>query len=434
MEVQTLEGLQRQVDLKLSVEQVEAEVKKELQQIARRAKIQGFRPGKAPLSIVARQHGAGVRYEVVERHVGEAFAELVRDTDLRVAGMPSIAPKEGEAPEGELHFVATFEVYPTIELPDFEALAIEQAVCEIGEEELASTIEILREQRATFEAQEDKAAADGDRLTVNFEGKIDGEVFEGGVAEDFEFVLGKGMMLPEFEAAAQGLKAGESKTFELTFPEDYQGQEVAGKTAEFTITVNQVAEAKLPEVDADFAKSLGQEDGDVSKLREEILSNIQREGKQRLLQRTKNSVMDALLAAVDFDVPSALIQREIGERIERLRQEFAMQGMQDFDFSQIPTESFKPEAERRVRLGLLVAEIIEKNELEATPEQVRARIEEFAQNYEEPEQVIAFYLSDEAQRAGLESLVLEDNMVDLILSKAKVTQTEVPFKELMGQA
>ena len=241
-------------------------------------------------------------------------------------------------------------------------------------------------------------------------------------------------MLPEFEEAAQGLKAGEEKTFELNFPEDYQGQEVAGKTAEFTITVKEVAVPVLPEVDAEFAKSLGQEEGDVEKLREEILSNIKREGENRLMQRTKGAVLDVLVNAADFEVPTALVNNEIQERINGLRQEFASQGMQDFDFSQIPTETFKPEAERRVRLGLLVAEIVEKEKLQATPEQVRARIEEFAQNYEKPEEVVAHYLGDAQQRAGLEALVLEDNMINFILSQGKVTEETVPFKELMGQA
>ncbi|HZJ97799.1 MAG TPA: trigger factor, partial [Oligella sp.] len=296
------------------------------------------------------------------------------------------------------------------------------------------TLSILREQRADYQAEEGRVAQEGDRLLVDFVGKIDGEEFAGGKAEDFNFVLGRGMMLPEFEEAAQGLKAGEEKTFELNFPEDYQGQEVAGKTAEFTITVKEVAVPVLPEVDAEFAKSLGQEEGDVEKLREEILSNIKREGENRLMQRTKGAVLDVLVNAADFEVPTALVNNEIQERINGLRQEFASQGMQDFDFSQIPTETFKPEAERRVRLGLLVAEIVEKEKLQATPEQVRARIEEFAQNYEKPEEVVAHYLGDAQQRAGLEALVLEDNMINFILSQGKVTEETVPFKELMGQA
>ncbi|NLP33113.1 MAG: trigger factor [Oligella ureolytica] len=434
MEVQTLEGLERQVDLVLSIDEVEAEVKKELQKVARKVKVDGFRPGKAPLAVVERSHGPSIRYDVINKRVGEEFDKVIKTTDLRVAGMPEISDKEGEKEEGKLEFTAKFEVFPTVEIPELADLEFVKYTSEIGDEQLEDTLSILREQRADYQVEEGREAQDGDRLLVDFVGKIDGEEFAGGKAEDFNFVLGRGMMLPEFEEAAKGLKAGEEKTFELNFPEDYQGQEVAGKTAEFTITVKEVAIAVLPEVDADFAKSLGQEEGDVEKLREEILSNIKREGENRLMQRTKGAVLDVLVNAVDFDVPTALVNNEIQERINGLRQEFASQGMQDFDFSQIPTETFKPEAERRVRLGLLVAQIVEQEKLQATPEQVRARIEEFSQNYEKPEEVVAHYLADAQQRAGLEALVLEDNMIEFILSKGKVTEETVPFKELMGQA
>lgn len=434
MEVQTLEGLARQVDLVLSIDEVEAEVKKELQKVARKVKVDGFRPGKAPLAVVERSHGPSIRYDIINKRVGEEFEKIINATELRVAGFPEISDKDGEKEEGKLEFTAKFQVYPAIEIPALEELELVEYTAEIGDEQLEDTLSILREQRADYQAEEGREAQDGDRLLVDFVGKIDGEEFAGGKAEDFNFVLGRGMMLPEFEEAAAGLKAGEEKTFELNFPEDYQGQEVAGKTAEFTITVKEVAIAVLPEVDADFAKSLGQEEGDVEKLREEILANIKREGDNRLMQRTKGAVLDVLVNAVDFEVPNALVNNEVQERINSLRQEFASQGMQDFDFSQIPTETFKPEAERRVRLGLLVADIVEQEKLQATPEQVRERIEEFAQNYEKPEEVVAHYLSDAQQRAGLEALVLEDNVIKFLLSKGKVTQEVVPFKELMGQA
>lgn len=434
MEVQTLEGLARQVDLVLSVDEIETEVKNEIKKVARKVKVDGFRPGKAPLAVVERSHGPSIRYDVINKRVGEEFDKIVKEADLRVAGYPEIADKEEEAEDGKLSFTAKFEVFPSIEIPELADLEFTKYTADIGESQLEDTLNILREQRAEYEVEEGRVAADGDRLLVDFVGKIDGEEFEGGKAEDFNFVLGRGMMLPEFEEAATGLKAGEEKTFDLSFPEDYQGQEVAGKTAEFTITIKEVAVPVLPEVDAEFAKSLGQEEGDVEKLREEILANIKREGENRLMQRTKGAVLDTLVNAADFDVPTALVNNEINERIKGLRQEFASQGMEDFDFSNIPTETFKPEAERRVRLGLLVAEVVEQEKLQATPEQVRARIEEFAQNYEKPEEVVAHYLSDAQQRAGLEALVLEDNVIEFILSKGKVTEEDVPFKELMGQA
>lgn len=434
MEVQTLEGLARQVDLVLPAAEVEAEVKKELQKVARKVKVDGFRPGKAPLAVVERSHGPSVRYDVINRRVAEEFEKVVSEADIRVAGYPEIADKEGEAEEGKLVFVAKFEVFPEVAIPNLAELEVTKYTSDVGEQQLEDTLAILREQRATYEADAERAAEDGDRLLIDFSGEIDGEKFEGGQAEDFNFVLGRGMMLPEFEEAAKGLKAGDSKTFELPFPEDYHGKDVAGKTAEFTITIKEVAVPVLPEVDAEFAKSLGQAEGDVEKLRTEILDNIQREAKYRLLQRTKGAVLDVLVDAAEFDVPTALVNNEIQERLNSLRQEFASQGMADFDFSQIPLDAMRPEAERRVRLGLLVAEIVEQEKLEATTEQVRERIEEFAQNYEKPEEVVAHYLSDASQRAGLEALVLEDNVIDYILSKAKVNEEEVPFKELMGQA
>ncbi|MDK6203721.1 trigger factor, partial [Oligella urethralis] len=259
MEVQTLEGLARQVDLVLSLDAIEAEVKQELQKVARKVKVDGFRPGKAPLAVVERSHGPSIRYDVINRRVGEEFDRVIKETDLRVAGFPEIVDSEAEKEDGKLAFTAKFEVFPTVEIPDLGTLEVTKYTSDIGEQQLEDTLAILREQRAEYKPEEGRAAQDGDRLLVDFVGKIDGEEFQGGQAEDFNFVLGRGMMLPEFEEAAKGLKAGEEKTFELNFPEDYQGQEVAGKTAEFTLKLKEVAVPELPEVDADFAKSLGQE-------------------------------------------------------------------------------------------------------------------------------------------------------------------------------
>ena len=340
-------------------------------------------------------------------------------------------PKEGAA-EGTVAFVAKFEVFPEITLPDFSTIEATRVTTEVGDEQVESTLDILRQQRANYE-KVDRAAQDNDRVTVDFVGKIDGVEFEGGKAEAFPFILGQGRMLPEFEAAAKGLKAGEEKTFPLSFPEDYQGKEVAGKTAEFTIVMKEVAEPVLPEVNGEFAKSLGQADGDVAKLKEEILKNIQREAKARALARTKSNVFDALVKVSTFDVPKALITDEVNSRIAQTREELKARGMPNADTFEIPSAAFEAEADRRVRLGLLLNEVVEKENLRPTMDQVRARIEEFAQNYEKPEEVVAYYLSNKQSRADMENLVLEDNLVDFVLSKAKVTDSKVDFKEIMGQ-
>ncbi len=429
--VETLEGLERKVNLVIAIDDVEKEVKTQLQRVARTAKVQGFRPGKAPVSVIERSHGPGVRYDVINQKVGKLFDEAVREAKLRVAGAPSIEPEEG-GEEGKLSFAARFEVYPEVAVPELDKLEVTRFDAEVGEKEVNNTIDILRKQRATYSADAERAAQKDDRVTVDFVGKIDGVEFEGGKAEDFPFQIGQGRMLPEFEEAATGLKAGESKTFPLTFPEDYPGKDVAGKTAEFTITVKEVAVPVLPEVNAEFAKSLGQAEGDTEKLLTEVRSNIEREVKNRTQARTKNSVMDALANAASFDVPKSLVDNDVQSRIAAAREDLKQRGMPNADTMDIPADAFKADSERRVRLGLLVAELVDSAKLQVTPEQVRARIEEFAQNYEKPEQVITYYLTDRQRRSEIEAVVLEDNVVDHILSKAKVTDEKVAFEELMG--
>ncbi|MBC7202078.1 MAG: trigger factor, partial [Pusillimonas sp.] len=290
--VENLSGLERRVDVVVSAADIEKEVQSQLKRVARTAKIQGFRPGKAPLSIIERNHGPGIRYDVINTEVGKAFEKVIEEANLRIAGTPNLEPKTEGVEDGTMAFSATFEVYPEITVPDLSALKVTRSESEVGQTELNRTLDILRKQRANYEAREGRAAQDDDRVTLDFVGTIDGEPFEGGSAEKFPFVLGQGRMLPEFETAVRGLKAGDTNTFPLTFPEDYQGKEVAGKTAEFKITVTEVAEPILPEVDAEFAKQLGQPDGDVDKLMTDIRSNIEREVKARARSRTKASVFD----------------------------------------------------------------------------------------------------------------------------------------------
>ncbi|ANY16640.1 trigger factor [Bordetella pseudohinzii] len=432
--VETLSGLERRVDLAISVADVEKEVQAQLKRVARTAKVPGFRPGKAPMAMLERSHGPSIRYDVINSQVGRAFEQAVEGAQLRVAGSPSLEPKTEGVDEGTLAFSATFEVYPEVAVPDLSALAVTRYETEVSDAEVNKTLDVLRKQRATYETREGRAAQDDDRVILDFAGTIDGVPFEGGKAEDFPFVLGQGRMLPEFEAAARGLKAGETKVFPLSFPEDYQGKEVAGKTAEFTITIKEVAEAVLPAVDAEFAKSLGQADADVEKLKADIRSNIEREVKVRSQGRTKTSVMDSLVEAAKFDVPKALVDNDVQGRIAQAREELKQRGVPNADTMPMPAEVFAAESERRVRLGLLVSELVKQAQLQAKPEQVRARIEEFAQNYEQPAQVVSYYLSDRQRRAEIEAIVLEDNVVAYVLEKAKVTDEKVPFDQLMGMA
>ncbi|PLC53532.1 trigger factor [Pollutimonas nitritireducens] len=430
--VEILSGLERRVDLVVSVADVEKEVQAQLKRVARTAKVQGFRPGKAPLSLIERSHGAGIRYDVINTEVGRSLEKVIGESKLRVAGTPNLEPKTEGVDEGSMAFSATFEVYPEVAVPDLTTLEVKRARVEIGDTEVQRTIDILRKQRATYEVREDRAAQDDDRVTLDFVGTIDGAAFDGGTAEKFPFVLGQGRMLPEFETAVRGMKSGESKTFPLTFPEEYGSKEVAGKTAEFKITVTEVAEAVLPEMNAEFAKSLGQPEGDVEKLVADVRANIEREVKSRAQARTKSSVMDALIAACSFDVPKSLVQNDAQGRVVAAREELKQRGVPNADSMPIPAEAFTAESERRVRLGLLVSELVQSADLQAKPEQVRTRIEEFAQNYEQPAQVVAYYLSDRQRRAEIEAIVLEDNVVEHVLSQAKVTDEDVAFDELMG--
>lgn len=433
-EVEILSGLERRVDLVVSVADVEKQVQAQLKRVARSAKVQGFRPGKAPLSLIERSHGPGIRYDVINSEVGRSLEKVVEEAKLRVAGVPNLEPKTEGVPEGTMAFSATFEVYPEVSVPDLAGLQVKRARTDVGDAQVQHTVDILRKQRAAYEAREGRAAQDEDRVTLDFAGTIDGTPFEGGSAEKFPFVLGQGRMLPEFETAVRGMKAGEKKTFPLTFPENYAGKDVAGKTAEFAVTVTEVAEPVLPEIDAEFAKSLGQAEGDVEKLLADVRSNIEREVKSRTQARTKASVMDALAAACSFDIPKALVDNDIESRTAAAREELKQRGVPNAESVPIPPDTFKTDSERRVRLGLLVSELVKSADLQAKPEQVRARIEEFAQNYEQPAQVVAYYLSDRQRRAEIEALVLEDNVVDHVLSKAQVADETVPFDELMGTA
>ncbi|WP_198115418.1 trigger factor [Massilia rhizosphaerae] len=437
--VENLGKLERRLTLSFPLSDVRTEVEKRLKKQAKTARAPGFRPGKVPLKMVAAQYGYQIESDVLNDKVGRAFNDAANEAQLRVAGMPKIEPKQ-DAPEGMLSFDATFEVYPEVSLPSLADIEIETVKTDVTDAEIDKTIDILRKQRVHYhtkgEAGEhgdggEPVAANGDRVTVDFVGVIDGVEFAGGKAEDYAFVLGEGRMLPEFEAATVGLKVGESKTFPLAFPEDYHGKDVAGKTAEFTITLKKLEWAHLPEVDAEFAKSLGIEDGSIEKMRDDIKVNLEREVGARIKARNKEAVMDALVKHTEMDVPKVMIEQDSQRLAEQTRQDMAQRGM-DVKSLPFPADLFATKAERRVRLGLILSQLVQENSLQATQEQVKAQIEDFSQSYEDPREVLKYYYSDRRRLGEVEALVLEENVVNYVLGKAKVTTKDIAFDELMG--
>lgn len=431
--VETLDKLERKITLTLPADVIQNEVAKRLKNLARQVKMDGFRPGKVPMNVVAQRYGYSVHYEVMNDKVGEAFASAAGEAKLRVAGQPQITEKEG-APEGQLAFDAVFEVYPEVKIGDLTGVEVEKLSTEVTEAAIDRTLDILRKQRRTFaQRAADQAAADGDRVTIDFAGKIDGEAFDGGKAEGFQFIVGDGQMLKEFEDAVRGMKSGESKTFPLPFPEDYHGKDVAGKTADFMVTVKKIEAAHLPEVDESFAKSLGIAEATVDGLRADIKKNLEREVKYRLLARNKQAVMDALMGAAELDLPKSVVQAELDRLVEGARADLKQRGIKDADNAPIPEDMFRPQAERRVRLGLVVAELVRANELYAKPEQIKAHIDELASSYEKPADVVRWYTGDNRRMAEVEGVVVENNVTDYVLSKAKVVDKAIGFDELMGQ-
>jgi trigger factor len=431
--VETLEKLERKITLTLPVTTIQSEVDARLKKLARTVKMDGFRPGKVPMNVVAQRYGYSVQYEVLNDKVGEAFAQAANQAKVRVAGQPRITEKEG-APEGALSFDAIFEVYPDVKLGDLGAVEMEKITADVSEEAIDKTVEILRKQRRTFALRaQDAAAQEGDRVTIDFEGKIDGEPFAGGKAEDFQFLVGEGQMLKEFEDAVRGMKSGESKTFPLGFPEDYHGKDVAGKTADFLVTIKKIESAHLPEVNEALAKSLGTADATVEGLRADIRKNLEREVKFRLLARNKQAAMDALLKQAELELPQSIVQSEVDRLKEGARADLRQRGIKDADKAPIPDDIFRPQAEQRVRLGLVVAEVVRTHELQAKPEQIRAHIEELAASYERPQDVVRWYNSDNQRMAEVEAVVIESNVSEFVLSKAKVTSKTISFEELMGQ-
>lgn len=422
--------LERRIDLAVAIADVEKDMEERLKRMGRTMKMPGFRPGKVPFSIVKQQHGDQARHEVLSEKLDEVFRNAVTEQKFHVAGYPRIEPKATDN-NTHLEFSAIFEVYPEFTPGDLSASEIERPVLEVTAAEIEKTINILRKQRVRYDTVE-RAAAKEDRVVIDFLGKKDGEPFQGGQAADYPFVLGQGMMLPAFEEAVEGCTAGESKTFDLTFPADYFAKDLAGQTVQFEITVKQVQGPRLPDVDADFAKMMGVVDGDVDKMRAEIESNVKREVKRRIDGKIKDQVMEALLRANPIAVPTALVDMEIQRLMQAARQDMEQRGMKIKDFPMKP-EWFVDQAKRRVSLGLILAEVVKAERIQATPDQVRTMIDDIAQSYEHPEEVTRWYYAQPQRMADIEGVVVENNVVEWVLGKAKVTDTAADFDELMAQ-
>lgn len=422
--------LERRIDLSIAIADVEKDLDQRIKRMGKNIKMPGFRPGKVPFSIVKQQYGQQARHEALSEALDRAFGEAVTQQQMRVAGYPRIEPKTTDSTT-HLEFSAIFEVYPEFTPGDLSSAEIERPLLEVTDSEVDKTLDILRKQRVSYE-DADRAAAKEDRVVIDFLGKKDGAPFQGGQASDYPFVLGQGQMLPDFETAVEGLKAGDSKSFDLTFPTDYFSKDLAGQTVQFEITVKQVQAAKLPEIDSAFAETMGIADGDIGKMRAEIEGNLKREVKRRIESRLKDQVMEALLKANPISIPNALVEMEVQRLMQAARQDMEQRGMKIKDFP-IQPEWFGDQAKRRVSLGLILAEVVKTEQLQAKPEQVRTMVEETAQSYEHPDEVVRWYYAQPQRLSEVEGVVIENNVVEWALSKAKVTEKAVAFDELMGQ-
>lgn len=426
--VETTSALERRMTVGVPVERIETEVNKRLQQTARRAKVPGFRPGKVPMSIIRQRYEDSARQEALGDLIQATFYEAVMQEKLNPAGAPSVEPKVFEKGQA-LEYVATFEVFPEFQVAGFEAIAVERLQAEVTDADVDNMLEILRKQNTRFEAVE-RAAESGDQLNIDFVGKVDGEVFAGGSAQGTLLVLGSGRMIPGFEDGLVGAKAGEERVLSVTFPGDYQNLDLAGKAAEFAVTVNSVSAPKLPELNDEFFALFGVKEGGVDGFRAEVRKNMERELRQAIKTKVKNQVMDGLLASNAVEAPKALIANEVN----RLRVQAVQQFGGNINPQQLPAELFEEQAKRRVLLGLVVAEVVKQCEIKPDEARVREMIEEMASAYQEPEQVIAWYYKNPQQLDEVRSVVLEEQVVDTVLQKANVTDKQVSYEDAVKPA
>jgi len=428
--VETVSALERRLNASIPQQAIHGEVSARLKNIGRNARIAGFRPGKVPVKVLEQYYGAQARHEALSDALHQSFAEAAQANNLKVAGYPQFELKTHDLNADHIEYSATFEVYPEVVMGDVSGEAVERATFKLSQTDVDNTIATLRKQRATYE-DVTRAAQTDDKTVVDFVGKLNGEVFQGGEGKDYPVLLGSGSMLPEFEAAIVGMKVGEVKSFDMTFPETYHGKDVAGKQVTFTITLNSVEAPKLPELDAEFVKSLGIEDGDVSKLQEEIRSNLAREVARRLKVRNKDAAMNALMNVAKFDLPKALVDSEAQSLMQQTVQDMEARGMK-MKGMKLPPELFKERAEKRVKLGLILADLVSKHNLKATAEQVRALVDDYAQSFDDSAEVVRWYYADPSRLQEVENLVLEENVVGWVMGQAKVADKAVSFDDLMG--
>ncbi len=423
--VETTSGLERRVTVGVPAEKVDAAVEGKLQEAQKTIRLDGFRPGKVPMREVKRRFGGAVRNEVLADVMREAFIEAVEQEKLQPAGMPGFEATTNETGK-DLEFVATFDVYPEVELAAFDTIEVTKPKSDVTDADVDTMIETLRQQRAEF-ADVDRASETGDRVNIDFKGLKDGEAFEGGTAEGQNLELGSGQMIPGFEDGIVGMKAGDEKEIDVTFPEDYQSEDLKGQSVVFQIKVNKVEGKALPEVDAEFMKGFGVDDGDETKFKAEVRKNMERELKNAITSKVKEQAMDGLVNLHEFDLPGALVTQEIQRMRQQMMQQFG--GGQQFDPSILPDDLFKEQAERSVRLGLVVRSIIDKNEIKADADKVKARVEEIAEQYEKPEEVVSWVYSNPQQLQQIEGAVLEEQVVDLVLEGAKVEEKVMAYQD-----
>lgn len=430
--VETLSNLERRMTVSVPMKPIEEEVGQRLGRLARTVKMAGFRPGKVPMSLVQKNYGPQVFDEVISSTVERSFTEAVTENKLRVAGYPNIEQKPSAETEGKFEFVATFEVFPEVVIGELSAVSIERPSITVGDADIDRTIEVLQKQRATYEPVK-RASKKGDKISVTFRAEIDGQEVESTNGNAIDLILGEDGRIAEFDDNLIGAKAGAAKKFDITYAEDNPSPQLAGKTVSYEVTVNTVAQMKLPELDAEFAKSLGIENGDVEKMRADIQDSLQQEVTKRVRAKLKEQVFKALLEAVNLELPRALIGMEINRLMQGARANLQQRGM---DPAQVNLEPgmFEEQAKRNVHLRLILAELVNKNELHATPEQIRSMVDEFAKSFEQPEEVVRWYYSDPQRLDEPMGLATEENVVNWVLERSKVTDKAVSFDELMGNA
>ena len=432
---EAVSGVARRLNVSVPTSRVNEQFEARLQRTAKTVKINGFRPGKVPLNVVRREYGAGIYQEVVNDLIRDTVFEAIQQEKINAVGMPNIEKVENK--DDALVYEATVEVYPEVEVKTFADLNIERKISEINDKDVDVMIENLQKQRQTWAVTKGMAKKDM-QVTFDFEGTVDGEKFEGGAAEDFKLVLGSGRMIPGFEDGIEGMKAGEEKVIDVTFPADYQAENLAGKAAQFKITVKQVEKAKLPEIDAEFLKIFGLSEGEgVDKLKADVRKNMEREVRGGLRNQVKQAAFDALVAANEIEVPSAMVAQEIDRQrqqmIQQFTQQFGAQGAGAFDSSMLPDELFKEQAEKSVKLGVLVSKVLADAKLEVDQDRVDAYIDDMASSYEDPTEVVEYFKNDAQQRAQIEAVVLEDQVVDYILAAAKVSDVAISYEDLLKE-